>query len=398
MTAYSDQQVDLLEDRGTNGNHAPVRVVSEPMTYERHGQYSYFRDLALRDVNNDDAARRRLIRHAQEMRATPGATFQSSGGYFVAPLWLNKFFATAPRPGRVLSQLIPKFPLPPNVAHSISTPRVTTGTITNGTPDNAPVPEQDLVDAGASSTVAVISGYSDWSLQALEQSPSAGALDRAIFQDLSEAYDYALEQQLIYGTGATSTTSTTGQLQGVLSVTGINKVTNNGSANVQTLYPNIGGVAAQIGNKRLKPPQCWLMNTSRWFWITSSVDTSQRPITTPDTTSAPPLPVDGSDDPPAAIGAMMGRIPVFVTDAIPQTFAGTNLFPTNGNQDVIIGLRPADMMFFESDPSFMTVREPLSSTMGVRFVYRASSAAFTSRFPTGIGALVGSGMAIQSGF
>ncbi|HVM64769.1 MAG TPA: phage major capsid protein [Acidimicrobiales bacterium] len=391
---------DTLDATNTNGNGtvAPrVEVRHEPLTYRRDQPFSYFRDLAT--VNDNMAARDRLTRHAQEMRVTPGATTQGDGGYFVAPLWLNKMFATAPRPGRVLSALMPNFPLPAHVAHSISTPRVTTGTITNGTVDNAPVPTQDLVDAGASSTVALISGYADWPLQALEQSPVGGALDAVVYQELSEAYDYALEQQLLYGTGTTSTTSNTGQLQGILGVTGINKVTfNNGTPTLSLMYASIGQVAAQVGDQRRRPPECWLMTTSRWAWMTSSEDNSLRPITPPDTSAPPSLLSDGPGTAPSAIGALLGRWPVFLDDAVPTTFNAASVTPGGGTQDVVIACRPSDMMFFESAPSFMTAREPLSGTMGVRFIYRASAAAFTSRYPTGISVLVGTGMAVQSGF
>ena len=37
-------------------------------------------------------------------------------------------------------------------------------------------------------------------------------------------------------------------------------------------------MSANIGNNRKRPPEAWMMRTSRWAWLTSSEDGSNRPL------------------------------------------------------------------------------------------------------------------------
>jgi HK97 family phage major capsid protein len=388
-----------------------VQVRSEPLTYDRHAPTSFFRDLVL-SAKKDPGASARIARYEQEIRVLIEGNDEralrvlgragvesrvapnrvpGTGGNFAVPLWLIEDFATAPRTGRVLGDLIPSFPLPHGIG-SVNIPRLTTGTATAGTIDGAPVPEQDIVDAAVSSTVVTIAGEGDFPLQMLEQSPADAHLDWAIFKDLGEDADYRLEQQLLFGTG--TPTAAGGQLLGVTNVTGINTVTyTDGSPTLSEMYSSFGKAGAQISDNRKKPPECWLMTGSRWFWIATSEDDQHRPITPPDTSPPPPT-TSGAQ----AIGALAGRLPVYIDDAIPATYSGTSLTPGGGTQDLVICLRPDDLMLFESEPVMLALEEVGSGSLQVRLQLRKYVAALTGRYPSGISVVCGTGFTVQSGF
>lgn len=402
-----------FETRSAGQTMPVVKVKNEPLTYHRHARYSYLQDLALRASGHDRDAIARLERHgvemdvelapieAQRQREFQGASLEyrvnpnrttGQGGYFAPPIWLNELFATAPRAERVLADLMPTFPLPAGV-QSVNLPRLTTGTKTNATPDDSAVTDQDAVEAQVASPVVPIAGMGDVALQLLEQSPAGAHLDYVFFKDLQEDYDYQLGQQLYSGTGSGST-GVLGQFYGLLNLSGINAVTytsasplfSQSTTPANNMYYWFGQMSAQIGDNRKRRPECWLMTTSRWSWIATSVDNQGRPIVPPDL--APPR-RDG-DGGPQAVSSMLGW-PVYVDDSIP-----TNL--SDGKQDRVIACRPSDLILLEGAPHTQVALEPLSGTLQARLRLHRYVAAITGRYPTGISVISGTGMDVQSGF
>jgi HK97 family phage major capsid protein len=283
----------------------------------------------------------------------------------------------------VLSDLIPaSFPLPKGVS-SINLPIIkSTGAQVLPVANNQGQPDQDITDAAGASAVVTLSGQADVALQLLEQSPPGAHLDWALFQELTAAYDGDLEVQLINGSG-----SANNQLSGVLNVTSQVDVTfTNATPTGALLYPYLGQAVAQIGDGRLVPPECWLMRTARWAWITTAEDTAGLPFGLPS-----PFFMGNTADTPDPVGGLLG-LPVFLDDAIPATFGA------GGNQDQIACLRPSDLIFFEGSPQVSVNREPLSGNLGARLVYRNYVAAITNRFASGIAAIAGTGLVVQSGF
>jgi hypothetical protein len=367
-----------------------VRVVSEPLTYERGANdRSYFKDLATRATTRDDksAAARRLDAHAAEMRVeipareeraweaaeAAGVEFRlnpsradGQGGYASPPLWLVDQVALAPRPGRVLADLIHGFRLPGGVSE-VNVPRLTTGTAVQVVADGAAPASADIVDAATTSPVVTLAGDGDTVMQLLEQSPAGAHLDHAIFRDLSGAYDARLEVQLINGTGIG------GQLLGLLNVPAgaglANAVTfTDGTPTPSKLAPFAGQAIAQVGNARLLPPETWLMRTSREAWVYLADDRK-----------APP-------------DAPLGPYPIRKSDAIPATLGAA------GNQDAIIACRPSDMLLLESAPKIRVDQDSLSGTLGVRLQLVGYAAALVARYPTGISTITGSGCVVQPGW
>src|ERR1019366_8084581 len=113
---------DTLSERMAQHLHKlSSDATSSELVYTPKGPHSYYRDSVIRGPG----AQERLNRHGEQMgqaykrrnersiralgnfeyRVEPN-TNQGTGGYFAPPLWLNQLFATANRPGRVLSDLI----------------------------------------------------------------------------------------------------------------------------------------------------------------------------------------------------------------------------------------------------------------------------------------------------
>lgn len=378
-----------------------ITVEREPLTYERTGQHSYWQDRALAELRGEDAPKARLERHAAEMRvempklesrlrkpdgevetrANP-TRIDGQGGYFSPPLWANEFFATAPRPKRVLSGLIPSFTLEAKTSE-VKLPAISVGTRAETNSDGTAVAAPDLTDAASESWVDNIAGQADVSLQALEQSPQGAHLDYVLAKDLSESYDAELEKALFIGEGKARQ-----QLPGLFSLSGVTKVEYTGTKATE-MFLSLGKVAGQLGDAREVPPEVWLMRTARWAWLGSSEDEQKRPLATPGYQPADPVD-DALDDDPAAAPSILGW-PTYLSDAIPANLGEA------GNQDAIVLARPSDSMLFETTAKSSVNAEVLSGTLQARFSLHRYAAVLW-RYPTAYAQLRGTGMKVETGF
>lgn len=395
----------MLEQLGDQVKRERVRPehYDPALVYSPTSRHSFYRDCVLARLGRADMGiYRRLSEHAQQMerasaardgdrarrlatggfetRITPDRT-QGYGGYLSPPLWLNQLFATANRPGRVLAGLMTRFPLPLEVGE-IALPTLSTGTQVAPAIDDEGVVDQDIVDAKAESTVVPLGGDADIALQLLEQSPPGAHMDWAMFMDLSEAYDENLEVELLEGTGTQNRT-----LLGAVNVPNITKVTATETSG-RKLWIALSKLAAQVGDARKLPPECWLMRSARWFYFEGAEDTAERPFGL-----STRFFLGNDDDTPDPISGMMG-LPVFPNDAISATLGAGK------NQDQIICLRPRnDGVFFEGDPQTMLADDYGGSATGtVRLQMHCNVAAITGRRPASIGVLQGAGLVVQTGY
>jgi HK97 family phage major capsid protein len=379
-----------------------LRVSREPLTYERGAGVSYFRDRALAQHRRDAAAEQRLQRHAAEMdvelprlaermttRETPDGfearvnpnRIDGQGGYFAPPLWANEYFATAPRPGRVLAGMIPNFPLDAKVSE-IKLPRITTGTKAAPATDDTPTEDADFTDAASESWVETFAGHSDVSMQLLEQSPPGAHLDHSILKDMLESYDAELEKALFIGTGKANQ-----QITGLLNLAGTTTVEYSGTHGYE-MFTVLGKLSAQLGDARNLPPECWIMRTARWSYLGSSEDEQKLPLAVPGHQAIPPVAYTFDDARPAVAPPILGW-PTYLSDAIPANI--------ESNRDTIVCVRPTDSMIFESEKHTSVLTEVLSGTLQARFELHGYAAALF-RYPTGVGYLTGAGMKVETGY
>ncbi len=327
--------------------------ITEPDIYAPGSRYSFFGDLAQSalDGRADSPAAERLRRHQEFENRAGGTTTLGAGGEFSPPGWLIDHFKTASRAGRPFGDLLNPVPLPAGV-QSINIPKLAVPSASTGVQagQSEAVFQVDDTTADLSSPVVTISGQVDVSQQLYDLTPNPG-LDAVGAKDLTLDYNVALEKQLLTGSGIN------GQLTGLsnFSLPTPNTVSGSGATTMTTLWPLLGQAAAAVSNQRLMPPEVWLMAPRRWFWMASSLDSSNRPIASPGSVG---IHVDSSVTPAGGtrpFGPVLG-LPVYLDGTIT---AGTAA-------DQVWCLRPSDMFLFEGAPRYSASVNATAGTLQVR--------------------------------
>lgn len=419
-----DQQAAEMAQRYGVGR---IEVLSEPVTYARESGHSYFLDLARVQLNRGDGdggvseALGRLQRHGAEVdvempkrerarraaaerdrdsldrdlgvrgrgtvfekRVNPNRT-DGQGGYFVPPLWLVDDYINLPRFGRTFANTVRNMTLPGGT-DSVNVPKVATGTATGvQTADAAAVTSQDLTDTSVSAPVRTIAGQQDVAIQLLDQSPVA--FDEVVFADLIADYNLRLDTQCWSGSGSS------GQLLGVLNVSGINSVTyTDATPTLPELYaPLMQALSLSAKNRKMMPSAVFL-TPSRWFWMASQLDSQNRPFILPET-NAPfnPLALQTGGDVEGPVGRVL-NFPLLADGNIPANLgAGTN-------EDRITTMRTSDLYLWEGSMRTRVLQEVLSGTLQVRFQVYNYAAFMPNRRPETISVISGTGLIAPTGF
>jgi len=369
-------------------------VTREAMTYDKHSENSFVRDMIGAQLRNQPEAWDRLNRHAQEVAVETrdiGLT-NGTGGDFVPPIWLINEYAEFARAARVTADLATKMALPMGT-DSINIPAITLGSKTAfQNPDNAATTIRDMVTSTVNAPVRTISGYENVSIQLVEMSPLSGGLDRMVFGDLMA--DYALQlNTAVLGNGD----GTSGTLRGFIN---LGADTTNGipTSWTETTPTAVGGLKAfaagisQVVRNRYRDVEAIVMAPSTWYWLSSQTDSASRPLIVPK--AAGPFNASGVVDAPGASKGLVGTIhgvPVYVDATMPLNYgSSTNQAP------VLIG-KFSDSYLFESGVKTRVLPDVLSANLTVRFqVY--GYAALAHRFAKAVTTVSGTGAVAPSGF
>ena len=359
-----------------------VKVTNEARTYEQGNGRSYLQDLAKSQISGDPEARARLDRHAAEVRIDPEYRdlnrTDTSGGYFVPPIWLNEYVELA-RAGRPTANLVTNLPLPPGT-DSINIPKVSTGTATAiQAADNSAVQETDLADTSVQANVKTIAGQQDLAIQLMEQSPFN--FDQVVFADLAADYATKVNVQVLSGTNANN------QVKGILTdTTGINTVSyTDTTATVAEAYSKIADAIQKVHTNRFMEPQVIVMHPRRWAWITAAADTTGRPLVSPSGPGQNQVASFAAVASQRVVGELQG-LPVVTDPSIPITNgAGTN-------EDVIIVMRASDCVLYESSLRTRVLPDVGSGTLTVRLQVYGYIAFTAERQAKGISVLTGTGL------
>ncbi|GLZ36219.1 hypothetical protein Lesp02_84060 [Lentzea sp. NBRC 105346] len=430
-SARADKLAADLGQTGQQRGPAPAVVTYEQTTYHRGSRHSYFLDLARAAVGQGDAdggvdgARERLQRHGKEMdvelparearraqrakqqleeldrdllrdekrlrgesgfekRVNPNRT-DGQGGYFVPPLWLVDDFIDLPRFGRAFLNTVRNLDLPPGT-DSINIPKVATGTATGmQTADAGSVQSTDMTDTFVTAPVRTIAGQQDVAIQLLDQSPAG--FDEIVFTDLIADLNMRLDIQGINGTGSN------GQLKGIFAVSGVNNITyTDASATLPELWPFLMQGLSQSAKNRKMMPSAMFLTPSRWFWMASYLDGSNRPLITPET-NAPfnPMALQTGGDVEGPVGRIL-QFPLIADGNIPANLGG------GSNEEWMFNARTSDMYLWEGAKRTRVLQEVLSGTLQIRFQVYEYAAFMPDRRPEQISIIKGTGLLAPSGY
>lgn len=425
----SAEAAKILADAGQSGQRRAggTTVTSEPQTYQRGGEHSYFHDLArsLPQVGGGDpAAAERLQRHAAELRvelpvrekrraeraarqmdemameerwqdAQRAAVFEQrvnpnrtdgQGGHFVPPLWLIDQYVDLPRFGRPIANAVRNLELPPGT-DSINLPKVATGSATAAqTADGASVASTDITDTSVSASVYTVAGQQDVAMQLVDQSPAPG-FDEVVFQDLLA--DLAMRQDIYVINGSGSN----GQPTGILNVSSPNAITyTDADPTLPEMWvPWIKSVS-QIATNRKMPPTATFVIPAIWYWGCSQLDTTNRPLLMP-TQNGPfnTMALQTGAEAEGPVGRLTVGTPVILDGNIPSNLGG-------GTETRIITLRTPDLFLWEGAIRSRVLTEVLSGTLQIRFQVFRYAAFMGNRLSKAISIVSGTGMIPTSGF
>jgi HK97 family phage major capsid protein len=362
-------------------------ITKEAKTYEERGEFSFAKDMVNAFVRNDVSSWDRLNRHRDEVAVETRDLNRTdtSGGEFTPPMWLVDFFAGLPRAARVAADRCTTMALPGGT-DSISIPRITTGsTVAAQASDNAALSNTDMVTATVTAPVQTIGGYEDVAVQLVDQSPLAGGLDRLIFADLAADYAYKLNQQVISNNDGTS-----GTLKGL-----INAASNTVTWTEATPLA-ASGIAAMakslstLAKNRYAATEAFIMSPEHWYWLSSAVDSSNRPLVVPVAGGNASFNSSGTVVAPGAAQGMVGYIhgvPVYVDSTI----------PTISSQKYILAGKFSDSYLFESALRTAVFPDTKSDKLTVRFRLH-SYVALAHRYPAGLAKITGTGLVPATGY
>jgi HK97 family phage major capsid protein len=397
--------------RGVIGDVGPAYTEGRDTVYSQTSGFSYFRDLmASATPGSSEAyeAQLRLNEHAQvidraaadlpaefragptkraagaETRVNPNRT-DGQGGYFVPPLWVMEDAVMLLRAGRATADRCNVRNLPPGT-DSINLPKVATGTTTAvQTADAAGVSSTDMTDTFVSGPVRTIAGQQDIGLQLLEQSPAN--FDEVVFADLIADYNQKLDIQVMSGSNAA------GQVKGIFNVSGINTIAyTDATPTVQELWVPLTQSLSKVASLRFLPGDCIVMHPSRWYWIVGALDTTGRPLVSPEGGNGlNSLAVLDATAAEGVVGSIAG-VPI-VVDA--------NMSVNNGagtNQDRILTGRLKDAYLYEGALRTRALVEILSGNLQVRLQTYNYVALIADRYPTAYSLIDGTGLIVPAGY
>jgi HK97 family phage major capsid protein len=378
-SALKPQDDDTPEEKRSA---RPKGSSSEPLTYEkntlRDTGTSFFKDLVLMERGDEDA-RKRLVRHQQEMRVEMRdiTTTAGAGGEFVPPLWLTDKWVQLLRAKRPVADSVQSFPLPPGT-NSINLPKLSGGGATAiQASENSNVQETDPTTTSVSASVNTIAGQIDLSRQLYEFSNPS--MDEILFRDLAADYATKLDVQVISGSGSS------GQARGLRNVSGISTVTYTQATPTAALtWPKVTDAIQRITSAYLNPDTI-AMHPRRAAFFLAAVDTVGRPLFN----AGAPLNAMGEISGTVSNGFAGGLqgMRVVIDPNIPTNLgAGTN-------QDQILVYDSSQLFLFEEGAPRTRVFEDVGSqSMTVRLSLYGFFAFLGTRYPAAISLIDGTGL------
>ncbi|SNY29013.1 phage major capsid protein [Paractinoplanes atraurantiacus] len=388
---------EVPEARNVGG----ARVTNEERTYSlqktTRGETSFFSDAFNATQSGDMGAQQRLARHAREVEVEgelkeSRATTTASYAGLVVPQYLVDMFAPVLRNGRPLANRVNRLPLPAQ-GMTLNVPRGTTGAAAaSQATQNSALQNTDQVWADLVVPVVTIGGQQDVSRQSLER--GTPGMDTIVYMDLARAHNAEVDRQVAAGSGAS------GQMLGILNTAGIYQASAyTAAATAATFYSKTAGaVAAVAGAGTEIQPNFWVMHPRRWYWLTSLLDSSGRPLAVPNAngamnalainTNPGGYSADSDADPPQVVGTYHG-LPVII-DANMPTAVGS------GPEDQALVADSTKAYLWEDNggvPRQLKFEQTLGQNLTIKLVLFNYAAFTAGRYPTAFGVTGGNSAA-----
>jgi HK97 family phage major capsid protein len=305
---------------------------------------------------------------------------------FVPPTWMLEAWATVSRAACPLRKLATKLPLPDGTLE-LHIPRFTSAAgVVPMSFQNVDPPDDYAGTDSLIAPVCTIAGDGAISQQLYDRGP--GFSDEIALADFADSYGESLQQQLIGGTGQN------GQILGLMNVShlAVDGVPGSRLVTYTTAEPTVPGLvkavaqcAGQISDTRKRAPSAILMHGARFFDIAGSEDKNGEPVLRPGTGTVP-------SDESGPYGPLC-NLPVYFDEAGIPTDLETN-------QDAIVLARTRDILLLEEDrPRFSAMAATSDAgELTVILQFHQYVAAFTNRYPSGIGQVRGTGLTVPAGF
>lgn len=374
------------------------RVKSEPTTYNERSRNSWVLDTllctrglvgwgGLNTTTNIDDARDRLARYAKEAETEERADLPLNGtllnrdnvtadfASLVPPQFLLAEYAALLRAGRPTANLVAGMGLP-GVGMTLTIPRATAGTTVSTQATQTTLPTTtNMTVTDLTIPVNSFQGRAVLSRQAVER--GGVDLDRLTFQDLAADAARYMDQQVLFGSGASN--NATG-----LAITGsIISVSITATTGLD-LIKAIANAIQSINTQRFLPPDVIVMHPRRWGALTIAVDTTNRPLVTVTPGQMNVFGSGSADVVQETVGNILG-LPV-VTDPNIRTNLGAGT-----NQDEVFVMRRGDSYLWENGVREFVFEQPVGPSQIQLAVY--GNHAFTAgRYPTSVAYISGTGL------
>ncbi|WIM97834.1 phage major capsid protein [Actinoplanes oblitus] len=384
---------EVPEARNVGG----ARVTREERTYSqeknRRGETSFFADAYRSQMSGDAGASQRLARHAREIEVEgeaveQRATTTASYAGLVVPQYLVDMFAPVLRNGRPLANRVNRLPMPAQ-GMTLDVPRGTTGAaVAAQATQNSALQNTDQVWADLVVPVCTVGGQQDVSRQSLER--GTPGMDTIVYMDLARAYNAEIDRQVAAGSGAS------GQMLGILNTSGIYQASAYTAAvTAATFYSKTAGAVSAVASAGTEvQPDAWFMHPRRWYWLTSQLDSQNRPLAVPYASGAMNAmainsnpggySADNDANPAVPVGIYHG-LPVFIDANIP-TAVGT------GPEDQVLTLDSSKAYLWEDNggiPRQLKFEQTLGQNLTIKLVLFNYAAFTAGRYPVAFGVVGG---------
>lgn len=391
-----NEEIEQIELRNAGG--VPfgtyARTNDREATYSKRKnereKVSFFTDLyAMNTGRASGAIAERLQAHEKETIGTISERAATSGSFggLVAPQYLVDLAAPIARAGRPAADVVRHLTLPEQ-GTSIIVPKQTAPTsVAVQATQNTSVSSSDAGVTDLVIPVATIAGQTDVSRQSIER---GAQIDELLFSDLVGAYNVNLDAQVLAGTGSN------GQMMGILNTAGVIQMPAFAAAVTPgTFWSKFAGAIVQVQTNRFLAPTGVIVHPRRWAWLTSLLDSNNRPLVVPNTNG--PQNAQGHytepiDTPSAAPAGWFQGVPIY-TDSNMPTAVGS------GPEDQVIVSRLEDLLLWEENggiPRQLRFDQTLGGQLTVKLVAYGYAAFTAARYP-GATALIGGNAAAGNG-